>query len=515
MGSRVSPETAAGRVLVEALRLDRESLDDARRRAYEALEVGAGGFLVFGGPADEVAGLIGELRQAARRPLWFAADLERGAGQQFEGCATLPPPAALARHPEPAKAVRTAGRVTGAEARELGINWVLAPVLDLDLMAENPIVGTRSFGAEAGLVARLGRIWIEACQAEGPAACAKHFPGHGRTSTDSHLELPVVDLPASELEDELRPFAEVADLVATLMPGHVAYPSLSGAERGREGAPLRPASRDPVLLGSLLRDRLGFRGLVVSDALIMAGFAGSLDEEGAAAVQALNAGCDVLLYPAELRATSAALAREAGRDPAFGMRLAEAAGRSEALLQDRASGTAEARKGFGPDPGPELADRCLVERDPGSRGSGGGAPAPLALAADRRRPLTVSVISDDLDRPGRAAIGRAFAAELEELGWSVWLEGGGNVPDRLGSDQTVLLLASSPQAFKGRAGLSPEVERRTREEIEAGAGCLVVFGHVRLLDALGIPGLCAWAAEPVMERAAARWLDRAAAETER
>jgi hypothetical protein len=173
------------------------------------------------------------------------------------------------------------------------------------------------------------------------------------------------------------------------------------------------------------------------------------------------------------------------------------------------------RKGFGPDPGPELADRCLVERDPGYRVSGGGVPANLAPAADRRRPLTVRVISDDLDRPGRVAIGRAFAAELEELGWSVRLEGGREVPDRPGSDQAVLLLASSPQAFKGRGGLSPEVERRTREEIEAGAGCLVVFGHVRLLDALGIPGLCAWAAEPVMERAAARWLDRAAAETER
>jgi hypothetical protein len=133
---------------------------------------------------------------------------------------------------------------------------------------------------------------------------------------------------------------------------------------------------------------------------------------------------------------------------------------------------------------------------------------------DRRRPLTVRVISDDLERPGRAGIGRAFADELEELGWSVRREGDRDVPGRRGSGQTVLLVASSPQAFKGRAGLSPEAERRAREALETGARCLVVFGHLRLLDALGAPGLCAWIAEPVMERAAARWLDRAAAEAE-
>ncbi len=246
-GARLS----AGHLFLEALRLDQESLDDLRRRIDAALRLEVGGFIFFGAEAEAAARLAGEILAAARRPLWLAADLERGAGQHLRGLTTFPPPAALARHPDAAAAVRVAARVTAREARALGLNLVLAPVLDLDVEARNPIVGTRSFGSDPDTVAALGRSWVDACQAEGVAACGKHFPGHGRTTADSHAELPVVDASVQVLEADLAPFRAVAADVACLMSAHVAYPALGA---------LGPATLERAVLDDLLRGEMGFEG---------------------------------------------------------------------------------------------------------------------------------------------------------------------------------------------------------------------------------------------------------------
>jgi beta-glucosidase len=495
-------------LIIEALRLDRESVDQARRRALEALELGVGGFILFGGRAEEVALLLEEIRAAAGRALWLAADLERGAGQQFAGLTSLPPPAALARAPDPVEAVRVAGEITGREARELGINWVLAPVLDLDISGDNPIVGTRSFGSDPGAVARLGRAWIGSCQSQGPAACAKHFPGHGRTVRDSHLELPVVEASPDELNEDLRPFVETAGVVATVMAAHVTYPSLSA------GAPpdrTLPASRDPAILRGLLRDRLGFEGLVVSDALIMGGFA---DPElgGLAAVEAVEAGCDLLLYPHDTAGAAEALARAADEDPGVAARLSEAAARSGCVLREREAAIREAPGLPGGDAegrADELAERSLVVYGPAPAGR---EPVVAAAAALRRgRPVVVRALSDDRELPGSASLGEAFTETLQGLGWEARLEGAPGTGTGIGSEseQVVILVASSPQAFKGFAGLTAENEAALRGELGADRGepaCLVVLAHRRLLERLGVPGLCAWSPEPVMERAAARRL---------
>ncbi len=466
-------------LLIEALRLDREPLDEARRRALEALELGVGGFILFGGRAGEVALLLEEITAAAGRALWLAADLERGAGQQFTGLTSLPPPAALAHVRDPVEAARVAGEITGREARELGINWVLAPVLDLDISGDNPIVGTRSFGSDPGVVARLGRAWIDSCQSQGPAACAKHFPGHGRTLRDSHLELPVVEASPDELKKDLEPFVETAGVVATVMAAHVTYPSLSpGAPASHRAL---PASRNPAVLRGLLRDRLGFEGLVVSDALIMGGFADP-ELEGSAAVEAVAAGCDLLLYPDDAAGAAEALRQAADEDPAVAGRLSEAAARSGRVLGER---EAAIRAAPGPPAGDvkgradELADGTLVIY--------GSAPAGL--------------------------LGEAFTETLQGLGWEARLEGAPGTGTGRESEQLVLLLASSPQAFKGHAGLTPETEAALRGELRANRwehACLVVLAHRRVLERLGVPGLCAWSPEPVMERAAARRLALAA-----
>jgi beta-glucosidase len=501
-------------LLIEALRLDREPVDEARRRALEALELGVGGFILFGGRAAEVALLLEEITAAAGRALWFAADLERGAGQQFAGLTSLPPPAALARAPDPVEAARVAGEITGSEARELGINWVLAPVLDLDISGDNPIVGTRSFGSDPGAVARLGRAWIDSCQSQGPAACAKHFPGHGRTVRDSHLELPVVEASTDELNEDLEPFVETAGVVATVMAAHVRYPSLSPDAPASHHT--LPASRDPAVLRGLLRDKLGFEGLVVSDALIMGGFADP-ELEGSAAVEAVTAGCDLLLYPDDTAGAAEALRRAADEDPAVAGRLSEAAARSGRVLRAREAAIRAA-------PGPpgldvegragELAERSIVIHGSAPAGAGdlaaGADPVAAVGAGIRRgRPVIVRALSDDRELPGSEALGEAFTETLRELGWEARLEGAPGTGIKRGSEQVVILLASSPQAFKGHAGLAPETEAALREELRPDRGepaCLVVLAHRRLLERLGVPGLCAWSPEPVMERAAARRL---------
>jgi beta-glucosidase len=500
-------------LLIEALRLDREPLDEARRRALEALELGVGGFILFGGRAGEVALLLEEITAAAGRALWLAADLERGAGQQFTGLTSLPPPAALAHVRDPVEAARVAGEITGREARELGINWVLAPVLDLDISGDNPIVGTRSFGSDPGVVARLGRAWIDSCQSQGPAACAKHFPGHGRTLRDSHLELPVVEASPDELKKDLEPFVETAGVVATVMAAHVTYPSLSpGAPASHRAL---PASRNPAVLRGLLHDTLGFEGLVVSDALIMGGFADP-ELEGSAAVEAVAAGCDLLLYPDDAAGAAEALRQAADEDPAVAGRLSEAAARSGRVLGER---EAAIRAAPGPPAGDvkgradELADGTLVIYGSAPAGAEPVAAAAAAAAIRRDRPVIVRALSDDRELPGFELLGEAFTETLQGLGWEARLEGAPGTGTGRESEQLVLLLASSPQAFKGHAGLTPETEAALRGELRANRwehACLVVLAHRRVLERLGVPGLCAWSPEPVMERAAARRLALAA-----
>ena len=178
------------RLIVPALRWHNETgFSHESARIDEALALGVGGFIVFGGTADAVRELTKSLVTRSAHPLLLASDLERGAGQQFEGLTQVPPPAALAALGRD-DVVRWAGAITAREALAVGINWVFAPVADLDLLADNPIVQTRAFGAEPGRVARAVAAWVQGCQQAGALACAKHYPGHGRTFADSHITLP-------------------------------------------------------------------------------------------------------------------------------------------------------------------------------------------------------------------------------------------------------------------------------------------------------------------------------------
>src|SRR4051812_42095707 len=280
------------RLLLPALRWSDENGHEGFRDTIErGLELGVGGFILFGGRAGGVRALTGELRRRARFPLLIASDLERGAGQQFRGATPLPPAAAIGWLGDEAVTER-AGELTAREARALGVNWIYAPVADVDLEPENPIIGVRAFGTDADAVAAQVAAWVRGCRRGGALSCAKHFPGHGRTRGDSHIERPSVDASRERLAEDLQPFrAAVEAGVDAMMTAHVSYPALDPSGTA--------ATLSAPMLDGLLRGDLGFDGLVVTDALVMEGLVEDTSE-AAAAVQALAAGCDVLLYPKDV-----------------------------------------------------------------------------------------------------------------------------------------------------------------------------------------------------------------------
>jgi beta-N-acetylhexosaminidase len=240
----------------------------------------------------ETAALVNRLQAAAQRPLLVGVDAEAGLGHVMGGATELPNAMAQGATGDPRYAWE-AGRVTATEAAACGINVVAAPVLDVNINASNPIVNTRSFGSNPAAVSEMGLAYIAGIQAASEAAprvlpIGKHFPGHGDTSQDSHLQLGSVDAPLDRLQSvELPPFqAAIEADVPLLMTAHVAFPALdpSGA----------PATLSRPILTDLLRGTLGYRGAVVTDALDMYAIAHNFPA-GDAAVDAVLAGNDLLL----------------------------------------------------------------------------------------------------------------------------------------------------------------------------------------------------------------------------
>ncbi|HEY0404245.1 MAG TPA: glycoside hydrolase family 3 N-terminal domain-containing protein [Pyrinomonadaceae bacterium] len=294
VGQLLMPETTG--ILIH------EESEDYARLVHEIEELGVGGFIIYNGDALTAAALTNRLQRRARLPLWFASDFEGGVGMQLRGGTRLPRAMALAATGDTESAA-AAARITAREGRAIGVHVNFYPVLDVNNNPANPIINTRAFSDNPETVAKWGMAFIRAAQDAGQIATAKHFPGHGDTALDSHILLPTLDAPRERLQRiELPPFrAAVQRGVRAIMTAHIAVPALD--EGARE---LRPATFSPALIDGLLRKEFGFDGLVFSDALSMGAISNAY-EPGEAAVLAIEAGCDVALYPVDTAAAHAAL----------------------------------------------------------------------------------------------------------------------------------------------------------------------------------------------------------------
>ncbi|MBN1270739.1 MAG: glycoside hydrolase family 3 C-terminal domain-containing protein [Candidatus Aminicenantes bacterium] len=292
---RMTLEEKAGQLIFcryNGLFFNRES---SKFKELEELikDVKIGGLILFLGDIYEAAYLTNTLQSMADVPLLIASDLERGLGQQLDGAVVFPPLMALGAAGSEEMAYDM-GAVTAREARAVGIHMTYAPVADVNINPENPIINVRSVGESPELVGRLVCPFIRGCQENGLIATAKHFPGHGDTDLDSHTVLPTVYADRDRLEKvELYPFKKAIDAgVMAVMTAHIHLPAL-------DPTPSLPATLSPVILTKLLRQKMGFKGLIVTDALEMGGVT-TLYSPGEAAVKAVAAGVDCLLLPPEI-----------------------------------------------------------------------------------------------------------------------------------------------------------------------------------------------------------------------
>ena len=258
------------------------------------------GFLYKNEPL-EAAMVTNQLQKDSDFPLLFAADFERGLGMRLNEVTGFPHAMAFGAANNPDFA-RQSARITAMEARAIGVQWNWFPDVDVNSNPDNPVINTRSFGEDPMLVGEMTAAYIAGAHEYGMLTTAKHFPGHGDTDTDSHLAVPVVHSDKQHLDTvELPPFeAAIKTGVDAVLVAHVSVPAL-------DPDPKRVASISPPIVSGLLRQQMGFNGLIVTDALQMNGLMKLFPEGGAAAsaraaVEAVKAGNDMLLIPSDLDA---------------------------------------------------------------------------------------------------------------------------------------------------------------------------------------------------------------------
>ena len=327
----MSVEEKVGQMLVSSFQTSFMSTDseefDGLVKAVHEYKVG--GFHVFGGSERvppvllnptygavtlgqplEAASIINRLQAISPVPLLNTADFEAGVGFRIAGATAFPRLMAFGAARDE-RLAQEAGRVTGEEARALGVHVNFAPVVDVNNNPRNPVINTRSYGEDPQLVGRLAAAYVRGMQAAGVSATLKHFPGHGDTDVDSHLGLPIIKHPRERLDQmELPPFrAGIAAGADAIMTAHIEMPAL-------DPTPNTPTTLSQPIVQGLLRKDLGFRGLIYTDSMGMAGVS-AIYAPGEAAVRAVAAGNDVILHSPDAGAAFVALrdAVKSGRIP--------------------------------------------------------------------------------------------------------------------------------------------------------------------------------------------------------
>jgi beta-N-acetylhexosaminidase len=299
----------------------------------DVVENKIGGIIFFGAPIYETTHLANRMQELAEIPLLMSLDAETGIGMRFEDATNFPWAMAVTATGNPDYA-RRIGVVTGREARAIGIQHVYAPVFDVNNNADNPVINVRSFGEDPNDVGLFGSAFAEGIQSERVIATAKHFPGHGDTAVDSHRGLPIIDYSRQRLEQtELPPFRRAINAgIGAVMIAHIALPQIDGeeikplknfiqgdAEHGAEiinQSATVPATLSAKVQTDILRTDMGFKGLIVSDAMSMSGLTIYFTQEEAG-VRAFLAGTDILEKPADVDAMLSGLkaAVASGRIP--------------------------------------------------------------------------------------------------------------------------------------------------------------------------------------------------------
>ena len=289
-------------------RLNGEEIHTKAGYYLSLVRKGIAGFIIFGGELEETRKFIGRLQEESDLPLIISSDLERGLGQQIAGGTTFPPAMALASAVGRCRKngevlLRQAFAALASEAEYVGINTIFAPVLDINTNPGNPIIAARAFGKDSGTVSYFGVEMVRTIQRWGLAACGKHFPGHGDTSTDSHIGLPVIDRSLSALRrQELKPFQRAIGAgIKMIMLGHLSVPAIDPSGI--------PVSLSPRAV-SFLRREMKFGGILITDAMNMGGLGKFSEEE--ASLRALNAGVDLLLHPSDPEKIARYLAKKRG-----------------------------------------------------------------------------------------------------------------------------------------------------------------------------------------------------------
>ncbi len=258
------------------------------------LAKGVGGVILYGGTILDIKNRTQQLKSWSHKQILLCADVEEGVGQRFEGATWLVPPMALGLRflksaQEAIAFAERYGEVVGEQARSCGLNWVLAPVCDINTNPENPVINMRAWGDDPHSVAQLVCAFNKGLSSQGVLSCAKHFPGHGDTSCDSHLLLPILEHDFSRLEEiELVPFkALIKQGLNSVMTAHLLLQKIDNKF---------PATLSEKILSNLLRKRIGFNGLIVTDALVMKAISQKYSSSEAA-LMAFKAGADLIMMP--------------------------------------------------------------------------------------------------------------------------------------------------------------------------------------------------------------------------
>ena len=370
----------------------------------------------------EAAALTNRLQKDSKYPLLIAADFERGLSMRLVGATAFPAAMAFGAAGDKNLA-RQFGRISAIESRAIGVQWNWFPIADVNSNPANPIIDTRSFGEDPALVGEMVSAYIEGARSEGLLTTAKHFPGHGDTDTDSHLTLARVPASMDRLNSvELVPFrSAIAAGVDSIMMGHLIVPAI-------EPDPNRPASVSAHAIKDLLQGQLGFKGLVVTDGLGMAGlthvFSGSEAEVSSkAAVAAVEAGNDMVLVPGDLGGAYNGLLTAVKRGEISKaridqsvlkiLRMKASVGLNENRFVSLANVQEEVARPENVAIAQSVADRAVtLVTDAGKLVPLAAQPAANANQPGRPASRIVAVIFSD--RPRGSDGGRAFASELHE-----------------------------------------------------------------------------------------------------